>query len=213
MSAARAYAELRTLPSPLVTTRDAAARLRLSLSAASRLLRHLAGLGLVTRIRRGLWALTEVSPYAVVPYLTAPYPAYVSLWTALYEHGMIAQVPRVIYAASLDRSKRVATALGIYRIHYLAPRLFGGFDHTPRGPIARAPKALFDTVYIVGTYAGHKMGLPEIELPRGFDRSEVDVWVNRIASPRRRIFVARRLDAILKRARPTGAASRRRRRG
>jgi hypothetical protein len=57
------------------------------------------------------------------------------------------------------------------------------------------------------------MGLPEIELPRGFDRSEVDVWVNRIASPRRRIFVARRLDAILKRARPTGAASRRRRRG
>jgi predicted transcriptional regulator of viral defense system len=31
-----------------------------------------------------------------VPYLTAPRPAYVSLWSALARHGMIDQIPRSI---------------------------------------------------------------------------------------------------------------------
>jgi hypothetical protein len=49
--------------------------------------------GLVRRLRPGLWAVDlAVSPFAVAQYLTAPYPAYVSFWSALAHHGLIEQM-------------------------------------------------------------------------------------------------------------------------
>lgn len=74
----------------MVETGEAAARLSLSNSHASHLLRSLERAGLVRRLMRGLWALDpNPEPFGIAPYLTAPFPAYISFWSALARHGMI----------------------------------------------------------------------------------------------------------------------------
>ena len=125
---------------PFIETREAAVRLGVSTARASQLLGSLEQAGLVRRLRRGLWALrSDVDPFTVPPYLTAPFPAYVSFWSALARHGMIQQVPRQIFVASLDRPRRVTTAVGTFSIHHLAPEVFGGYEGSDeRGYLATA---------------------------------------------------------------------------
>ena len=122
--------------------------------------------GLVRRLRRGLWALDQgIDPFAVAPFLTAPFPAYVSFWSALSRHGMIEQIPRQISIASLDRPRRIVTSAGIYEVHRIAPELFGGYDGSQEaGYLATPEKALFDTVY-VRTAAGSRAFFPEPHTP------------------------------------------------
>jgi len=59
--------------------------------------------------------LPEARRRALLEFLTAPFPAYVSLQSALYLHGMISQVPALTYAVTLARSRRLATPLGSCR--------------------------------------------------------------------------------------------------
>jgi predicted transcriptional regulator of viral defense system len=201
MKTAEAYAELRQLDRPVFTTREAAALWRGEQTSASRRLGRLENAGLVRRIQRGLWALDpEVDPRVVGPYLTAPLPSYVSLFSALAEHGMIEQIPRQISLVSLARPRRILTSLGVYAVHQLAPELFGGFAGTERGGyVARPEKALFDLVYVRAA-AGSRAYLPELSLPADFDRGELGHWSERIANQRLRTLVARRLRELLREA-------------
>ena len=67
----------------------------------------------------GIWALgPNVSANLLPEYLTAPYPAYISLWSALYLHSMIDQVPNRIFVASLSRAREVRTSVGTFAIHH-----------------------------------------------------------------------------------------------
>jgi predicted transcriptional regulator of viral defense system len=198
VKAADAYAELRRLGRPVLSTREAAALWGSEQTAASRRLASLADAGLILRIRKGLWALdSEIEPFALGPYLTAPLPSYVSLWSALADHGMIEQVPRQISLISPARPRRIVTALGTYVVHRLVPKLFGGYTHTERGYLASAEKALFDLVY-VRTAAGTRARPPELSLPGDFDRAKLDPWIDRIESPRLRTLVSRRLCDLLR---------------
>jgi len=127
MNASQALARLRNLGVPVVTTADAAGVLALSTAGASHTLRRFARAGLVTFVRKGLWALDrEMDPLLLTEYLTAPYPSYVSLQIALYHHGMISQIPSVTYAVTLARDRRINTPFGGYSFHHLPPELFGG---------------------------------------------------------------------------------------
>jgi predicted transcriptional regulator of viral defense system len=194
---ADAYAELRRLGRPVLSTREAAALWGSEQTTASRRLASLADSGLLLRVRRGLWALdSEIEAFALGPYLTAPLPSYVSLWSALADHGMIEQVPRQISLVSLARPRRIVTTLGTYVVHQLTPELFGGYAHTERGYLAGAEKALFDLVY-VRTAAGARARPPELSLPAGFERTELDHWIDRVESPRLRTLVTRRLHDLL----------------
>ena len=122
MKPASAYGDLQRMNRAIVTTREAAARWQTAQGTAGRRLRGMEEAGLVRRLRRGLWALdTDVAPFAVAPYLTAPFPAYVSFFSALSRHDMIEQIPRQISVASLDRAQRITTTVGTYEIHHLAP--------------------------------------------------------------------------------------------
>ncbi len=200
MKAADAYAELRRLGRPVLSTREAAALWGSEQTGASRRLASLADAGLVLRIRKGLWALdTEIEPFALGPYLTAPLPSYVSLWSALADYGMIEQVPRQISLISLARPRRIVTTLGVYVVHQVTPELFGGYTHTERGYLASAEKALFDLVY-VRTAAGARARPPELSLPEDFDRAMLGPWLDRIKSPRLRTLVTRRLRDVLREA-------------
>jgi len=183
---------------PIVTTREAATRWQVEQRAAGKRLKAMEEAGLVRRLRRGLWALDpEIEPFAVAPFLTAPLPAYVSLWSALARHGMIEQIPRQISVASLDRSKRVVTSLGVYAIHHLAPDVFGGYEGSEdTGYLASPEKALFDTVYVRAA-AGSRAFFPELSLPPGFDPAQLEIWTGRIESARLRTLVSRRLRETL----------------
>jgi hypothetical protein len=200
MNAREALGLLRGLRVPAATTSDAAAVLRLSVPAASSTLRRLASSGLVTPIRRGLWAFAErPDPLALAEYVTAPYPSYVSLQTALYRRGMVSQIPSMIYLVSLARTGRIETAVGTYSVHHLPPELFGGFEYDPTSGVklARPEKALFDFLYLSPTRSRLFANLPELELPRGFRRSEVRAWAKRITSARLRAIVLRKLEEVL----------------
>jgi predicted transcriptional regulator of viral defense system len=201
-----AFGDLLRLRRSIIETREAAVRLGLSISRASQLLHSLEESGLVRRLRRGLWALrSDVDPFSVPPYLTAPFPAYVSFWSALARHGMIEQVPRQIFAASLDRTRRVTTTVGTYSIHHLAPELFDGYDGSEEvGYVATPEKALFDTVYLRAPRGGQFL-MPELELPDGFRENKLEEWTSRVARPRLRTLVSRGLAKELARAARSGA--------
>ncbi len=200
MKATSALASLRDFGRSVLTTADATARLGMTRSAASRLLARLATDGLVTRLRAGLWSIEpRLDPLALPEALTAPYPAYVSLQTALYHHGLIEQIPQVIYAVTLGRPRRVRTTLGTYSIHRLAPRVFGGYER-PRAStiqLATPEKALFDLAYLTPSRSRLFTRLPELEIPRGFRIQELRHWIARIAGEHRRAMVEARLTQIL----------------
>ncbi len=198
MSAAGDYRDLRRLGRPLLTTAEARAVWQTTRRTAGRRLETLAEAGLVRHLRRGLWALDpEVAPFAIAPFLTAPFPAYVSFWSALSRHQMIEQIPRQISVASLDRTKRIKTTLGDFEIHHLAPELFGGYGGTEQeGYVASPEKALFDSVY-VRSASGAKAYFPELSFPEDFDSRKVEEWVGRIGAPRLRTLVSRRLGEVV----------------
>jgi predicted transcriptional regulator of viral defense system len=199
MRAADAYGELLRIGRPIVQTREAATRLRASTSSASHLLRSMEKAGLVRRLRQGLWALQpDVDPFTLAPYLTAPFPAYVSFWSALAYHGMIEQIPRQISVASLDRTRHLTTTIGVYSIHHLVPELFDGYRGSEaRGYLATPEKALFDIVYVRAPRGGRTF-LPEISLPASFDETQLARWTDLIATPRLRTLVSHGLKEALR---------------
>jgi predicted transcriptional regulator of viral defense system len=202
MNAARSLARLRRLGVTAFSTADAAALLSVSVSAAAKTLRRLADAGLLHSVRCGLWTLDEPGePFALLEYVTAPCPAYVSLQTALYLNGMIEQVPSLIYAVSLSRSHRVRTSVGTFSIHRIAPGFFGGFEVSPRSgaKIAGPEKALLDIFYLSAGRSRLFASLPEVELTPGFRFDVAREWIGRIPSARLRTIVSRRLDGVARR--------------
>jgi predicted transcriptional regulator of viral defense system len=203
MNARDALARLQRLGVPVIETADAAAALGQSTAAASMTLSRLVASGLVTAVRHGTWWIVgAVDPYRLPDYLTAPLPSYVSLQTALHVHGLIEQIPEVIYVVSLARSQRVPTQVAAFSIHHVAPEVFGGFEENAAGvKLATAEKALFDVAYLSAGRSRLFTSLPELELPRGFRRAELRRWLARIPSERSRTITARKLDEFLKAAR------------
>ena len=213
MSAIAAFAKLRAIGYPYLTTREAVAALRVSASSASRTLRTLSAHGLTERVRHGLWRFAEQSPDArlVAAEVTRPYPAYISFASALAAHGAIDQIPREISLASLSRPKRVRTARGNFVVHRLAPEVFGGFEVKGDVAVATPEKAIFDFVYVTQASGDNRQRLPELDLPASFSRRSIDGWVKRISSRRLRRPVADRIARTLEHAEFEDALSAKRR--
>jgi predicted transcriptional regulator of viral defense system len=185
---------------PVFTTREAAACLRVPNGHASASLGRLAAAGQVIRLRRGTWTLSKrIDPLALPEYLTSPFPAYVSLQSALYLHGMISQIPSMTYAVSLARTRRFRTPLGIVSVHHVQPGFFFGYEDTARtgGRLATPEKALVDFLYLTPARSRLFRALPEIEWPTRFRPRIARRIVDRIGPSRRRTFVRRALEALL----------------
>lgn len=198
MRTADALGELQRLRRPVIETGEAVARLQVSPVRVSQILRSLEDAGVVARLRHGLWLLDpDVDPFVIPPYLTAPFPAYVSLWSALSRHGMIEQIPRQVFVCSLGRTQRIKTTRATYVIHHLAAEVFGGYSGTSdTGYVATPEKALFDSVYLPLARRS-RLFLPELELPEQFNRKELDGWTQRIRAGWLRSRVARELRRLL----------------
>jgi predicted transcriptional regulator of viral defense system len=199
----------------VVTTNDATLALGVERSAATQTLKRLAAEGLLKKIRHGLWAVDPaLDPLHLPEYLTAPFPSYVSFQSALYLRGMVSQVPEVIYVASLAQTRRVKTTLGAFSIHRLAPTFFGGYETQKESGVrlATLEKALLDTLYLGQTRSRMFAHLPEIEIPKAFDRRKAREWVARIPAGPRRASVEQRLDRLMRSGRRPAKPGRHRRR-
>ena len=200
MTLLEALAAIAAMDAPVFTTREVAARLRVPNGHASVSLARLAAAGQVIRLRRGIWALpNRVDPLALPEYLTGPFPAYVSLQSALYLHGMISQVPSMTYAVSLARTRRFRTPLGTVSVHHVQPAFFFGYEDAGRagGRLATPEKALVDFLYLTPARSQLFRALPELEWPTRFRVSAARAIVRRIEPSRRRTLVARKLEALL----------------
>ncbi len=193
-----AYAELKALGAPVIETKTAATLLHMAPPHATRLLQATERAGLALKLRHGLWLLDlALDGYAIAPYLTTPYPAYISLWSALSAHDMIEQIPRRTYVASLARPRTITTARGEFQIHHLAPEVFGGFTEESRGRYLATPeKALFDSAYVRAVRRA-SFSTPELTLPADFSAGELDKWTTRVSSPQLRTLTQRLLSQVL----------------
>jgi predicted transcriptional regulator of viral defense system len=146
-------------------------------------------------------------------FLTAPFPAYVSLQSGLSLHGMVSQVPSVTYAVTLARTRRFVTPLGTVSLHHVKPAFFFGYDDAGRagGRFANPEKALVDVLCLAPARSGLFRSLPELDWPRTFRAGVARSIVRRIEPPSGRRSVTRRLEELLD-ERDEGSKSRRRKR-
>ena len=194
-----ALSTIASMDASAFTTSDAASRLRVPNGHASVMLARLKASGHMIRLRRGVWALpNRVDPLALPEYLTSPFPAYVSLQSALYLPGMISQMPATTYAVSLARTRRFTTPLGPVSVHHVKPAFFFGFEDAGRagGRLATPEKALIDFLYLAPARSKLFRALPEQEWPARFSIRAARAIVNRIEPVRRRTLVSRALDRL-----------------
>ncbi|MFH1379061.1 MAG: hypothetical protein ABII23_02165 [bacterium] len=127
-------------------------------SAASRALLHLTRYGLLTKIKRGVWVNNSAADFRleeILPAVVSPWPAYLSLHSALSEYGLIAEIPQVIYAVSLYKASRIISKMGNMILCQMPEKYFWGY-RTKRInksliPIADPEKAILDTLYLSWT--------------------------------------------------------------
>jgi len=198
MRGPEALASLQVAKRPFFSTTEAALILGVSSQSATQILQGLAAHRLIGFVRRGHWALDpEPKPIAYASWVTAPAPSYLSLQNALHQHGMILQIPSVIYVVSLAKTQRIESAIGTYSVHQIASVLFGGFEIDGEIKQATAEKALFDFIYLSRGRSGLFAGLPEVEIPDGFDPREVRRWVDRVPDPAVRSRVSADVERFL----------------
>jgi predicted transcriptional regulator of viral defense system len=192
---------------PVFTTREIATLAETSLPSASQALSRLQKEGLVTRAARGIWCRTadpRFTPFLLVAYLSGGHRAYVSFFSALHLHGLIGQIPQVIYAATTAHTRRRRTPVGTFSFHRIHPAFFSGFDWY-RGDrsflIATPEKALVDCLYL-SSRKGRRFGrFPEIEPGKNFSRRRAREWTKKIPYEKIRCHVQEKLSTLLEASR------------
>jgi predicted transcriptional regulator of viral defense system len=195
----RILAEIKKTGQTAIRTADMMALLNVRKDHASQILSRLSETGHVSRLKRGLWLLSgNYEPFLIAEYLTAPFPCYISLQSALYHHGMISQIPVCTYCVSPARTRLYNTLAGPFSIHHVSESFFYGYDETGTHgiKIARPEKALIDLFYLSNTSTRIFSALPELELPSGFSIKKAREMIARIRSSQRRSMVGRKLKEL-----------------
>lgn len=196
-----AYKKLKNIGQPVFQTCNAAIILGLSPIHTSKLLGRLVAEELMIHLKRGLWGFPEaIDPLKLPEYLTAPFPSYISLQTALFNHDMISQIPSVIYAVSLARSEVIKTDLAVVSIHHVTPDFFFGYEIDAKAgiKIASPEKAIVDYFYFKPAKSKLFSSHPEIELPECFDLKKAKEFLTKIKSESRRTMATKLLEELVK---------------
>jgi predicted transcriptional regulator of viral defense system len=199
MNQIEALQRLQGLATPVVESRDVAALLNVSASNATTILRRLAAEGLIAHLTRGRWLVNaKIDRLALPELISAPYPAYVSLQSALFHHGLIEQIPAVLYAVTPGRPRRLSTPVATISFHRMPADLFTGFELSSASDakIATPEKALFDLIYLAPGRSRVFSTLPEISIPRRFQWQRLKEYTALVKSPGRRAFIAARIQSI-----------------
>ncbi len=194
------HAKLKGLKTQVFRTADVMAYLDIKKDHASKLLARLEGSGHIVRIKRGLWVFpSALDPLALPEHLTAPFPSYISMQSALYYHGMISQIPAITYSVSPARTRIFKTPMGIFSIHHISPSFFFGYEPVSKSGIKMAvpEKALLDFLYMGPARSKLFRSLPELELPKKFSARRARHIINKISSPSRRTLLEKRFEALM----------------
>jgi len=198
-----AITSLRDLDQTVLQTRDVMAYLQINKSHATKLLTRLAQANHLIKIKRGLWAFADkLDPLALPQYLVAPFPCYISLYSALYYHGMISQIPTVVFAVSLARTRQFNTPLCQVSIHHVNPQFYFGFEaHGTNNILMATPeKTLIDVLYFSSIKSRISKSLPEVTFPESFSTAKAKKMIEKIMPENRQIMVAIRFNDIMARA-------------
>jgi predicted transcriptional regulator of viral defense system len=199
MNQIEALQRLQTLATPVVESRDVAALLQVSASNATTILRRLGAKEMIVHLGRGRWLVDKKMDRLALPELiSAPHPAYISLQSALFHHGLIEQIPSILYAVTLARPRQCRTPVGTISFHRMPPELFNGFELSSGSDakIATREKALFDLLYLAPGRSRLFSKLPELRIPRGFQWQRLKEYTQRVKSSGRRTYIAERIRAI-----------------
>ena len=204
-----AYARLKELPTPVLRTHDLMAHLRVNKVHASTILARLEQAGHLVRLKRGLWVHPgQIDPLTLAEHLTYPFPAYISLQSALFFHGMISQIPETVFAVSPARTRTYQTRLGTFSIHHVSPSFFFGFTVLPSGcRMAKPEKALLDYFYLSPARSNLFRALPEFDIPAAFNLQTAWRMIRQAGRSRRIIMIENRYADFLSKQRPSGGSS------
>lgn len=155
------YQELLRIQKPFFSLEDVAYTLGLQPASAAVLCSRYVKKGLLTRLKRGLYARTEhlahlsqVDLFRIANFLQVP--SYISLLTALSYHGISTQVQRGFLESISTKRTRIFKA-GRLSFHYtkIRPDLYRGFEKKEGVFIALPEKALLDSFYLasIGRYS------------------------------------------------------------
>lgn len=193
---------IKQVKKPIFSTFELSSLSGKSLSNTTQALNNLVKNGMVSKIYRGVWAISyddSLNVYKLIPYLFPRQRAYVSFISALHLHGVIEQIPQVIHLASLTHTKIVRTKIGTFSIHRITPSLFDGFKwHNETGDflIAEPEKALVDCLYL-SAYKKKQFGnFPELHFPKFFSFKKAIEWSKKIPNLKVRACVQRKLTAL-----------------
>jgi len=187
------------LGTPVVETRDVAALLQVSNTNATTILRRLAGEGIIIHLSRARWLIDKkIERLALPELISAPYPAYVSLQSALFHHGLIEQIPSVVYAITPARPRRIQTPKGTISFHRMPPELFKGFELLTGvdAKVAIPEKALFDLLYLAPGRSRLFSHLPELTIPSRFQWQRLKEYTALVRSSGRRAYIADHIRAL-----------------
>lgn len=182
------------------STVDVAMVLDVTNAHASQILRRLAAAGMMIPLARGRWAvLNSFDPLMLPGILTSPLPSYISLYSALYYHGLVSQIPAVVYAVTVGRTGEWRSPAGTASLHHVHTSFFFGYDEHPGGGfmIASPEKALVDLFYMASMGRGRFRSPPEIELLEKFSRRKALAIIKSIRSRRVRTMVNARFATLL----------------
>jgi len=194
---------VRAIGSAVFTTRQIAALRSGSLSATSQGLARMEQQGLVKKVTRGVWCVPDdprFTIYALVPLLAGGHRAYVSLISALHLHGLIEQIPEIVFAATTGHTRVRKTSVGTFSYHRIRPRFFAGFDWYGNRQdflIATPEKALVDSLYLSSRKGKRFAFFPEINLEEDFNFKRAFEWADLIEDdPWTRAYVFRKLETL-----------------
>lgn len=192
--------KLKQLNLSVIQTNDAAAYLDISVNHANKLLSRISKTNQLIHIKHGVWAFPEIDALVLPGFLTSPFPAYVSLQTALYFHNMILQIPTIIYAVSVGRAKIYKTPIATVSIHHIHPSFYFGYEEKGINgllKIASPEKALLDIFYLSQTKTRLFKTLPEVELPKNFKITVANRMIEKITSTRKKTLVQRSFSEFI----------------
>jgi predicted transcriptional regulator of viral defense system len=196
------FTKLKELNLPAIQTNDAAAYLNIGVNHANKLLSRISETKQMIHIKHGVWTFPDTDPLILPNFLTAPFPSYVSLQTALYFHNMISQIPSIIYIISVGRTNLYKTPIATFSAHHVHPSFFFGFDEKSKDgllKIATPEKALLDIFYLSQTKTRLFKTLPEVELPKHFNIALANKMISKITSIRKKTLVQRLFSEFITR--------------
>lgn len=199
MNLLMAYQKLKVL-SPTFLTKEAGNILHTSANHTAIILSRLAKQNTIVHLARGRWAYSNtVDPLLLPNILVHPMMAYISLYSALYYHNMIDQIPNTIFAISNGKTKIFNTPLAKISIHNISSKLFTGYKALGKNSLLMATpeKALFDILYFMPTKSNLFKRLTEIEIVENFQFSFLEKWIKQVKNKSRQRSIEKNVNILL----------------